>query len=343
MRLVAAANRKYGTLGPDASLKTDDASSVDQLTECTASSNATAAVHGLLRRLLPVYVAEQFYLEHCHIPPRSVAGYKRAGRGLVDAFEVLPGPSSAAVVHIRGSSGVALASGLRHYLWHYANTSFSWWGDNLANLPAVGAPLPSPPAGGVRRNTTLKYRMAINSCAFGYSTPYWNYSRWVREVDLMALKGINIVNQHEGGAWVYQEVFRQLGINRSDMPFPAASQGQDSGTMGGPRPQTFIDGHRELQKKVIAQMTTFGMAPLLQVWDGSVPAVFASNYPDADILARSGGLPGGGGAASHAGGDVGDVLQPTDPLYRKIGGMFVSVARKTFGGLEHYYDGGTLN
>lgn len=36
------------------------------------------------------------------------------------------------------------------------------------------------------------------------------------------------------------------------------------------------------------------------------------------------------------------VLQPTDPLYRKIGALFVKVARETYGGLGHYYDGGTF-
>ena len=122
----------------------------------------------------------------------------------------------------------------------------------------------------------------------------------------MALRGVNIVNQHEGGAFVYQEVFRRLGINRSDVHFPAASQGQDSGRFNGPRPQKFIEAHRDLQKQVIAQMATFGMAPVLQVWDGSVPDVFADHFPDAGVLARPGGLPGAGGATSHAGGDIGD-------------------------------------
>jgi hypothetical protein len=144
-----------------------------------------------------------------------------------------------------GSSGSALAAGVRHYLWHHANASFSWWGDNLANLPTEdsGAPLPAPPRTKVRRSTTLKYRMAMNSCAFGYSTPYWNLTRWVREIDRMALRGVNVVNQHEGGAWVHQQVFLQLGLSEAEIPFPGASGGQV-----GPsrivalydRPSTFI-------------------------------------------------------------------------------------------------------
>ena len=187
----------------------------------------------LVAELRPPHVAQQFELVHRPLgPPERAAG-------LVDYFELWPAATAAspARIQIRGSSGVAMASGLRHYLWHFANTSFSWWGDNLANLPRAGEPLPLVPAAGLRRNTTLKYRMAINSCAFGYSTPYWDLTRWIREVDLMALRGVNVVNQHEGGAWVYQQVFMQLCLDRSEIPFPGASDGQTYGVFGGPRPQ----------------------------------------------------------------------------------------------------------
>lgn len=34
------------------------------------------------------------------------------------------------------------------------------------------------------------------------------------------------MNQHEGGAWVYQQVFLQLGLNESEIPFPGVSDGQ---------------------------------------------------------------------------------------------------------------------
>ena len=144
---------------------------------------AEAAVRGLLGRLLPPHVATQFDIEHCPLSAPELAA------GLTDYFALWPADASsapsAAVVKICGSSGLAMASGVRHYLWHYANTSFSWWGDNLENLPQPGDSLPSVPAAGVRKSTTLKYRMAINSCAFGYTTPYWNLTNWIREIDLM--------------------------------------------------------------------------------------------------------------------------------------------------------------
>lgn len=65
---------------------------------CSTSSNATAAVHGLIRRMLPSHVAAQFTVEHCPLDASS---------DLVDFFEVLPATAQASGVHIRGSSGVA--------------------------------------------------------------------------------------------------------------------------------------------------------------------------------------------------------------------------------------------
>ena len=73
-------------------------------------------------------------------------------------------------------------------------------------------------------------------------------------------------------------------------------------------------------------MATFGMAPVLQVWGGGVPDAYASHYPDAKILVRPGSVPGG----AMPGGDVSDVLHPEDSNYRKIGALFVKVAREGY-------------
>jgi len=151
------------------------AADVTSVVNQTDPTDPTVAVRGLLNRLLPHH-ATQIALV---LAPLTAA---ETNAKLTDRFAV--GPPG---VTISGSSGVALAAGVRHYLWRDANASFSWWGDNP---PAVGKAL--PPATPATRSTTLKYRMAMNSCAFGYSTPYWNFKRWTREIDLMALRGVNV-------------------------------------------------------------------------------------------------------------------------------------------------------
>ena len=120
----------------------------------------------------------------------------------------------------------------------------------------------------------------------------------------MALRGINLVNQHVGGAWVYQKVFTGLGLSREEIPFPAPTNGQVTGVFGGPRPQAFIESHRVLQQQIIAQLSLWGMAAVLPVWDGGVPSAWTEHYPAARVLVRSG-----------KGNHITNELHPEDPMY----------------------------
>ena len=88
---------------------------------------------------------------------------------------------------VRGSSEVALASGLRHYLEYYANAHVSWGGARLD----LAAALPAVPER-VRRETSHAVRYAYNFTVFGYSTPHWDWPRWEREIDLLAMHGFNL-------------------------------------------------------------------------------------------------------------------------------------------------------
>ena len=37
-----------------------------------------------------------------------------------------------------------------------------------------------------------KYRYYMNVCTFGYSYVWWDWTRWEKEIDWMAMNGINI-------------------------------------------------------------------------------------------------------------------------------------------------------
>ena len=79
-----------------------------------AAGTQSAAVRGLLQRLLPPHVAAQIELEHQPLSAPELAA------GLTDYFELAPADasaptdaSSAAVVRVRGSSGVAMGEPTR--------------------------------------------------------------------------------------------------------------------------------------------------------------------------------------------------------------------------------------
>ena len=81
-----------------------------------------------------------------------------------------------------------MARGLNHYLRHYCHASVSWCGDNLASipdtLPAVGGP--------VHIEAFQPLRYYLNYCTYSYSMAFWGWEEWEKEIDRMALQGVNL-------------------------------------------------------------------------------------------------------------------------------------------------------
>ncbi|RYD73974.1 MAG: alpha-N-acetylglucosaminidase, partial [Sphingobacteriales bacterium] len=102
----------------------------------------------------------------------------------MDVFEI---ESKNNKIVLRGSSGVALASAFYYYLTEYAHCQITWNGENL-KLPAK---LPLVPAK-IRKETPYEYRYYLNYCTLNYSMSWWDWPRWEKEIDWMALHGINM-------------------------------------------------------------------------------------------------------------------------------------------------------
>ena len=63
----------------------------------------------------------------------------------------------------------------------------------------------------------------MNVCTFGYSYAHWDWKRWEREIDWMALNGINMPLAFVGyilslqliysQEYIFYEVYRKLGLS----------------------------------------------------------------------------------------------------------------------------------
>lgn len=233
---------------------------------------------------------------------------------------------------VRGSSGVAMASGLNQYLKTYCLASVSWCGDQL------DLPKPLPPASKTRQITPYKHRYYFNYCTFSYTMAWWDWKRWEREIDWMALNGVNMPLSVTGQEAIWQKVYLDLGLTQEDLDEffvgPAYLPFGWMGCMdewGGPLSQAWIDEHLELEKKILARERELGMTPVLQGFTGHVPGAIGDKIPEAKLQRVSDwcGFPGT------------FFLDPSDPLFQRIGTAFIQEQTRQFG-TDHLYASDTF-
>ena len=91
-----------------------------------------------------------------------------------------------------------MASGLYYYLRHYCDSQATWGVDNTGNH--INVPKPLPTTGKIVRTVkTVPYSYYMNVCTVSYSMAWWNWTRWERELDWMALHGVNFPLSFAGG------------------------------------------------------------------------------------------------------------------------------------------------
>jgi alpha-N-acetylglucosaminidase len=278
-------------------------------------SNAPAAARALLQRLLPQH-ADRFIFET--ISPAS-------GR---DLFEI---ESRGDKIVLRGNTATSMAMGLNWYLKHYCRCDISLCGSQL-NLPS---PLPQVQPK-VQQVSWARYRYFLNYCCFGYSLPWWDGDQWERLIDWMALNGINMPLAVTGQEAVWQGVCRRLGMTEGQisefLAGPPYLPFQWMGCLdgwGGPLPQSWIDRHEELAKKILARERELGMTPVLQGFTGHVPSAISQRFPEAKVhrirwIEWETSL-----------------LDPLDPLFPKVARIYLEEQAKRFG-TDHLYAADTF-
>lgn len=113
---------------------------------------------------------------------------------------------------ISGNNSVSLAVGLNWYLKYCCGIHLSW--NHMSQpLPEV-LPVVS---GKVRKETPLTMRYDFNYCTFSYSMPFWDWSRWEKEIDWMALHGINMPLAIVGMESAWRNMLRRLGYSDKEI------------------------------------------------------------------------------------------------------------------------------
>ena len=234
---------------------------------------------------------------------------------------------------LRGSDGVALASSFNWYLKHVAQGQISSRSDQL-NLPKH-LPIPIKP---IRK--TSPYRMVnyLNYCTFCYTSAFWSWKEWEREIDQMAMSGVTTPLMIVGNEIVWERVLKRLGYSRADIAkfIPGCAftawwlMGNQEGE-GGPVPDSLIQSESKLAQRILARMRAYGMQPILQGFNGVVPTTLPKHLPGANIVDQ-GKWAGGYQRPS--------VLSPLDPQFSRVAQLWYEEHAKLYGKSTYY--GGDL-
>lgn len=289
---------------------------------CNAQSGFIRSTDSLIRRTLPAGQAGDFILEA--LPSLN-------GR---DTFEIEQGPRRKIV--LRGNNGVALASALYYYLNEYCHFQITWNGTHLDFFQDQR--LPEVPVK-VNKGTPYNYRYYLNYCTFNYSMSWWDWPRWEKEIDWMALHGINTPLAITGEEYTWYTVYKDMGFTDEELQdffsgpayFAWSWMGNLDG-WGGPLPLSWIKSHAELQQKILQRERALGMRPVLPAFTGHVPAAFIKHFPSARVKRTNWK---NGFADTY-------ILDPEDPLFADIGKKFLDVQTRTFG-TDHLYSSDTFN
>lgn len=226
---------------------------------------------------------------------------------------------------VEGSSVVALCKGFHDYILEKGYGIASWSGNRL-EFPSHLEPMDRT----VNRSP-FEHHLFFNVCTFGYTAPFWDWDRWQKEIDWLALHGFDMPLAPIGYEAVARRVFLELGLDEDQVAqyfcgpahMPWSRMGNLSG-IDGNMPQIWYDEQIELGHKIISRMRELGMDPVIQGFAGFVPDAVTELCPGRDFTRTE----WHGLGATY--------LSPVDSLCRVLSTSFVREWEHEFGKCDYY-------
>lgn len=229
---------------------------------------------------------------------------------------------------ICGNCKISQAMGYYDYLKKYCAVNYSHCGNR--ELDVTEAPLFE---GKMRKVIPQQRRVYLNYCTFGYSAAFWTWEQWEKEIDFMAMNGINMPLSTVGSEAVWYYTMRDFTYSEkgalSYLSGPGFWPWQLMTNIDSYFSLTdvkYIESRVELGKKIIDRETELGMTPIQQGFSGMVPRSISRLFKKVRITM----------AKSWCNFPITYQLDPTDPVFRKFGMALLEKQKQLFGAY-HYY------
>ncbi len=229
-------------------------------------------------------------------------------------------------LYIEGNSQVALCRGFYDFVKSQRAGIYSWSGNNI-RFPEQLDELPLKQV-----VSPFENHFMFNVVTFGYSTPYWDWERWEKEIDWMALHGVNMPLALVAYEAIVARVWKKIGLTDDEINDyfvgPAHLPWMRMGNISGIDNPLNKDWHRQqiaMQHKMLGRMKELGMKPICPGFSGFVPEALKRIYPNLQII------------QTHWGGAFCNwMVSPQEELFSRICTEFIREWEKEFGRNDYY-------
>ncbi len=253
----------------------------------------------------------------------------KLNRTKVDGHGVYAYSAKGNTLTIEASDGVTACRAFYDFA-KSKNAGISSWSGNRFTMPADIS------TARVEKVSPYSDHQYMNVVTYGYTAPYWDEARWDKEIDWMALHGIDMPLLLIAQEQVYREVFLDMGLTAEEIDkwevgpahLPWMRMGNLSGnSFDGPLGKDWNDSQVELCKHVIGRMRKLGMKPICPAFGGFVPKTFVDHYE---------------GEIDYTGWDWVPMdtrnyrLNPSSKAFAEVGTRFIRKWEEKFGQCTYY-------
>lgn len=191
---------------------------------------------------------------------------------------------------VKATSVIAACSGIYDYLKEYCNVQLSWCSNTSINIDKL-----VDTNGVFSKIIRQKYRVYMNYCTLNYTMSWWDFERWEKELDFMAMNGVNMPLCVVGTEAVWFETLLELGYTEEEalktISGPAFWAWQLMTNIEGyvpPKNKKYVYERLELGRKILSRVIELGMQPIQQGFSGHIPASMKKKFPKSKIYLQKG-------------------------------------------------------
>ena len=253
------------------------------------------------------------------------------------------------LLEIEADSVHSACAALHYYCVHYAGCSLSWGQRTKPGLPPRLPPLAAARDTGaacrtaadgqlvVTKKRVFRHVYNLNFCTPSYTMVFWDWERWERELDWMALRGVTMPLVITGREVVMHQLLMEQGLSdeqiRGFFGGPAFLAWHRMGNLksyAGPLPASYLRHSEKLTTQILVRARALGMTPVLPGFSGHVPDELEGKIQGAHFSR----LPTWSGFPKKYSGLL--FVEPDSELYLELGRRFVEIQTALFG-TDHYY------